>query len=105
MNITRSVVGLEQLESCLVNGFEFLSSLFSKAINEVLDEPGNVSRTFAQGRHLNRHDIQSVEEIISKLPFGRKSAQITMSCCQHPDVNGNRFVTPDALYLTLLQHA
>jgi len=28
-----------------------------------------------------------------------------MSCGQHPDVNGNRFVTADALDLTLLQHA
>jgi hypothetical protein len=50
----------------------FFHSLFSKAINEVLDEQGKVSRTLAQGGHLNGHNIQSVQEILAKLAFGHE---------------------------------
>lgn len=43
-------------------------------------------RALAQGQHLNRHYIQSVEEILAKLSFGHERVQITMRGRQHSHV-------------------
>src|SRR5579862_781206 len=58
-NVARPAVRLEQFESLSIDCSELLSSLFSEAVNEVLDKQGNVRSAIAQRRHLNRHDIQS----------------------------------------------
>src|SRR5260370_14573696 len=88
-----------------VNCSELLSGLFSEAVNEVLDKQGNVCCAIAQRRHLNRHDIQSVKEILAKLAFGHERVQITMGGRQHSYVNGNWPVTANTFDLTFLQNS
>jgi hypothetical protein len=51
---------LEQFQSSFIDSPELLSSLFSKAVNEVIDKQGNISRALAQRGHLDWHHIQSV---------------------------------------------
>src|SRR4029077_18967055 len=87
------------------NCSELLSGLFSEAVNEVLDKQGDVRCAIAQRRHLNRHDIQSVEEILAKLAFGHKRVQVTMRGRQHSYVKRNWPVTADTFDLTFLQHS
>ena len=77
-----------------VNGFELLSSPFPEAINEVFDQQRNVRDSFSQWRHLDRYDIEPVQEIFAKFALRYERVQITMRCCEHPHVNRNR---PDFL--------
>src|SRR5262249_3508117 len=104
-NIARPLIRLEEFQGSLIDCSELLSSLASKSGDEVFDEQGNVSRALPQRGHLNRHNIQSIQEILAKLSFRYQRVQISMRGGHHSYVNRDWFVAADALDFTLLQHA
>jgi hypothetical protein len=44
--------------------------LLGEPLDEVLDQDRNIFTTFSQWRHLNRKDVQSIEQIRSERPGG-----------------------------------
>jgi len=84
--------------------FEFLAGPFAEGVDKVLDEQGNVSNAFSEGRHLDGHDVEPVQKIFAESPFSDECVQITMSCRQNSNVDGNGSVSANALNFPLLQH-
>src|SRR5260370_3724805 len=105
MNVARPGVHLEPFESFPIDCSELLSSLFPEAINKVPDKQGNVWCAVAQRGHLNRDDIQSIQEILAELTLAHHRVQITMSARQHSHVNATCPVTSDAIDLTFSQQS
>src|SRR5260370_25741436 len=71
-NVPWPVVLLEQFESFSIESFKLLSRFFPVAIDKILDQQWDVLCSFSQRRHVNRHDVEPVQEILPELAFGNK---------------------------------
>src|SRR6266481_262655 len=81
------------------------TSDFNSSIDEVLNQQRNISYSLAQCRHLDRNDIQPVQEILAKLAFGNKRVQIAMRGCNHSHVDRNWPAAANAFDFTFLQNS
>ena len=69
-NVSRPRISLAELQCPLVDPVDPLGHLLGETLDEVLDQNRNVLAPFSERRHLNRKDIQSVEQIRSERPVG-----------------------------------
>src|SRR5688572_215458 len=74
-------------------------------MNEVLDEHGNVCRTFLQRWHLDRKDVQAIEQIRAEGTLGNRRVEVSIRRGNHPYVNADWAAAANALELALLQNA
>jgi len=81
-----ATVGLEQRKCLLIYTAYFLSGFTGEAINEVLNQQGNVFSALAQRRHFYRKHIEAIEEIAAKCTGCHRCLQITVRCHNHPGV-------------------
>ena len=72
-------------------------------MDEVLDENGDVRSTVAQGGHLERKDVQAVEQVRAKRAFGDGRLQVSIRCGDHTNVRWDRPNAADPLELAFLQ--
>src|SRR3974390_1556466 len=71
----------------------------------MIDQNGNVSTAFSQGRQLNLENIESIEEIGTELPFLDELLEILVGGSDAPEVHVNRMRTADAGNFTFLENA
>src|SRR6267143_2560990 len=62
-NITRPGVRLKQIEALFVDRLKALSCFPCVAINEVLDQQGNVFSSFPQRRHLYWKNVEAIKQV------------------------------------------
>src|SRR6266481_8595694 len=77
-NVSRPRIRLQKPQRFLVDANELLPNLLSKASDEIFDQQGNISRSFAQRGHFQRHHVQPVEQILAELAFAYKLFEIAM---------------------------
>src|SRR6266849_6140553 len=65
-NITWPGIRLKQVEALFAHRLKVLSSFPGVTIDEVLDQQGNVLRSFPQRRYLNRKNVEAVKQIAAK---------------------------------------
>ena len=73
--------------------------------DEVRDEARDVVLALAQRRHVARHDVQPVEEILAEAPGGDLGFEVLVGRRDDAHVDLDRLLAADALELALLQHA
>ena len=64
----------------------------------------NVFASFAQGRKLQRYDIQAEEQVLPKPAIFYFLFEITISCSNQSNVNTQCFAATDSFKRSLLQH-
>src|SRR5207302_3703063 len=74
-----------------------------RALEEMLGERQDVGRSRSQGRQLDRHAAQSIEEVLAELARANPGAQILMGGADDADVRRARPRSADWLDLALLQ--
>lgn len=65
----------------------------------------DVCAAFAQGRDLNGHHIEAIEQIFAEGSFPNAVGQVLVGRGDEPDVNGDRAGSPDPLKFSFLQDA
>ncbi len=73
--------------------------------DEVVDEARNVLAPIAQGRQMDREDVQPVIEIFAELPLGDHRLEVAVGRRHDAHVDLEGLVAADALELALLQGA
>ena len=72
---------------------------------EVVDQQWDVVGSFAQRRHLDRHDRQPIIQIVAKGAVGDHLLQVAVRRGDHAHVDPDRAVLADLVDLPLLQDA
>src|SRR6266446_10455204 len=78
---------------------------FGVAIDQILDQDGNIVAALAQCRHSNREHVETVEEILPEGAFSEGCAQVPICCREHSYVNRNRVAPSHSLELMVLEHS
>src|SRR5215469_3657846 len=104
-NISWPGVRLQKLECLLLNAADVFASFSGKTGNEVLHQNGNIFCAFSERRDVDREDLESVEQILSKCPCSNRFLQIAVSRCQDTHIHPNWFIAADTLELPFLQNA
>ena len=60
---------------------------FGQRLGEVRDQRGHVLQPLAQRRHLDRHDVQPVEQILPEPALRDLPLEILVGRREHPDVH------------------
>ena len=76
-----------------------------EALDEMLDQHRDVLAPLAQRRHLDRNDVEAIEQILAKLAVGDQLAQVAVGGGNHAHVDALRALGAERLELALLQHA
>ena len=74
-------------------------------LHEVLDELGNVAAPGAERRHLDRHHVQAIEQVVAKPPRRDFGLQVLIRGRDDAHVDLERLTRPDPRYDALLQRA
>src|ERR1700730_6694759 len=82
----------------------FASSL-GVAIDQILDQDGNIVDALAQCRNSNREHVETVEEILTEAAFSDGCAQVPICCREHSYVNRNRVAPSHSLELMVLERS
>src|SRR5260370_42391998 len=77
-NVSRPRIRLQEPQRFLVDAYELLPNLLSKASDEILDQQGDIGCPFAQRGHLQRDHVQPVGKILAELAFAHKLLEIAM---------------------------
>src|SRR5580704_11448548 len=75
------------------------------AIDEVLNQHGNVLLPFTQRRHLNRENVEPVKEIAPERARSDGRFQIAVSSGNHPNIRSDGSSSTDTTELVFLQNA
>ena len=74
------------------------------AVDEVLDQHGNVFFSLAQRRNLDGKHVQAIKEVPSKSAGSDRRLQVAIGGGNHAHVRVNRLVSAHTLELPLLQN-
>ena len=77
----------------------------AKRLHEMLDQQRDVLAPFAQRRHLDRDDVEPVEQVLEELAVGDQLPQIAIGRGDHAHVDLLRALGAERLELAILQHA
>src|SRR3984893_16356411 len=58
-------------------------------LQEIFDQYRDVFAAFAQGRHIDRQDIDPIVEVVTKTSIANHRAQIAIRGCNHTNIDGN----------------
>src|SRR6267143_1815722 len=103
-NITRPGVRLKQIEALFVDRLKALACFPCVAINEVLDQQGDVFSSFPQRRHLNRKNVEPVKQVATKGARGDGSLQVSVSGGNHPNIRSDGSSSTDTFKFVFLKH-
>src|SRR5207245_1055298 len=73
------------------------------ARDEVVNKEQDVLRAPTQGRQVHRKDVQPVVEILAKLPFGHRFAQVPVGRGNDADIDRYSLASAHPLQLVLLE--
>ena len=68
-HVARPVIGLEQVQGALVDMSNAFASSFGVAIDQILDQDGNIVDAFPQCWHSKREHVEAIEEILAEGTF------------------------------------
>ena len=71
-------------------------ALFAEDLAKVIREQSGISGTLAKGRHINDHDIEAVEEVLTKTSGFCEFRKIAIGGGYDPDVDLHRSVSAHA---------
>src|SRR5260370_8275535 len=103
-NVTRPGVRPKQFQALFVSPGAALSCFTRIAIDEVLNQQGNVFLPFPQRRHLNRKNVEPVKEVTPERARSDGRFQIAVSSGNHPNIRSNGSSSTAPTKLLLLQH-
>src|SRR5262249_32237894 len=95
----------QKLHAVLADGPDPLPRLARKAVDEILDEDGDIFLPFTQGGNVDRKDVEPIEEIPSKGSDVDGRLQVAIRGRDHADIGVNGLGSTDALELALLEHS
>ena len=103
-DIAGPVVSLQQLVGGRFESLDPLSELAREAADKELGELGDVLLPLAKRRHVDRHDVEAVVEVLAELPVGDHLGQAPVGRRDdtHVALQGPRAAEP--LELVLLEH-
>jgi hypothetical protein len=64
----------------------------------------NIFAAFTQGRELEAHHVEALEEILANFPFANHGFQIAVRGSDDAHIHGNRLRPANALESLLLEH-
>jgi hypothetical protein len=99
------VVGLEQRQRRPADPPNALASLGGIPFDQVFDEKRDVVRTLAERRHVDRKDVQPVEQIPPECSRGHGVLKIAIGRGQYAYIDGDRAAVAQALDLAVLEYA
>ncbi len=99
------MIGLAKRQGSLVDPSDLLLGFLRIALHEVLDQHRNIFFPLPERRHVNREDVQPIEEIGSKRAGRDCRRQITVRRGNHANVGRNEPVPSDSFKLPFLEHA
>ena len=71
----------------------------------MLGEFSNILRAFPQGRDIELNDIQTIEQVLSKLLLLHHRQEVLISGSDQPDIRFKITRSSDALKLSFLKHS
>ena len=96
----------EEGRECLPVERRDLSALArGEPVQEMAREPGDVFPPLAQRRQLDCDDPQAIVQVLAELAPGDLFCQTRVGRGEHTHVDRNPLAAPDALDLSLLEHA
>src|SRR2546428_4026527 len=86
-HVARPVIGLEEVQGALVDMANAFASSFGVAIDQILDQDGNVVAALPQCGHSKREHVEAVEEVLSERTFSDGYAPVPICRREHSYVN------------------
>src|SRR5262249_3778975 len=102
-NIAWPPVALEQVICLLADGVDLFTSFTRVALDEVVDQQGNVIGSLTEGWHSYGENIQSIEKILAKRAIRDGLFQLAVGRGYHPYVNRDRLDATNALNFPFLE--
>src|SRR5258708_28569830 len=104
-NVAAPVMAHQGAHGFLRNRFDRFVHRSSELLNEILHEVWNIGFPFAQGREVNRENIQPVVQIFAEFTILRHLLQDFVDRRNAPNIDSRCARAADSLDLTLLQDA
>src|SRR3984893_5754974 len=98
------MIGLAKRERVFVDLADLLSRLLRIALHEVFDQHRNVFLQVPERRHINRENIQPVEQVGAKCSRCNGGRQIAVGSGDYSNIGGNDPATSHSFKLALLEH-
>src|SRR2546422_2895698 len=95
----------EAIHRALRDHVDLASELLGESREKERRELGDVRRPFAQGGHVEREDVQAIEEVRAEPPGAHGLLQVAVGRGDHPHVHADRLVAAHRLELLLLEDA
>src|SRR5947208_3606964 len=99
-DIPGPVIGSKQLERRSIDAPDLLAGLLGKALDQILDEQGDVVGSVAERGDFDGKDIQPVVKVLAELSLRDGALQVAIACGQDAHVHGKRPVASDPLELS-----
>src|SRR5882762_8828898 len=103
-DIPGPIVGSEPLERPCLDAPDFLASLLSKALDQILGQQRDVVGSVAERGDFDGNDIQPIVKVLAELALRDGAFQVAIARGQDADVHGDWLVASDPLELSFLQH-
>src|SRR5262245_13355368 len=104
-DVSRPKVTFHPFQGRFGDAFDIFAHFFAELVHEKVGQQRNVSFTFAQRRHIQREDIQTIEKILPERALCDRRAKVTIRCSDDANVRFHRLTAPNPLELPLLKHA
>src|SRR5262249_24482048 len=101
-NVSGPIVDHHQIDGFFREHYFGLARLLLIGVQIIVYQNRHLLPALAQRRNLNPYDIQTMEEILAKFPFGYRPFKISISGRDQPDVNAERVRLAQRMDLTLL---
>src|SRR5579859_6755315 len=85
-NVAGPWVLAETIERLAVDDRDLLAHSLREPVGEVLDEQRDVARSLAKRRHIDRKDVQAVEEIRAEATLVDRGVQVAIRRGDHPNI-------------------
>jgi hypothetical protein len=104
-HVAGPVVAREHLEGTGRHAAHVAVALAGDLAHEVLDECGNVLAPLAERRHVDRHDVEPIVEVLAERALAHGAPQIHVGRRQDPHIDRHGAHPAQPLDLALLQDA
>lgn len=104
-HVTRPLHAAEQAQRFRRNAVNVAPETAGNFKGEGLHQQGNILRPLAQGRQVDREDVQPIVEIAAKLAIGDHLLKIAVGGGDQAHVGMNQLIAAETLELLLLQYA
>src|SRR5499425_3133042 len=98
------MVASQLLERLPGNVTDVFARVIGKAPDEVFDKQWNIVHSLAQRRNGDRKHVQSEKQVLAEGSGRYRGRQVEIGCCDDPNIDGDRMVTPHPLKFLFLQY-